>query len=62
LLLFMRLPPLTYSLLFTPLPGWVEYALYSPQVIFAGVAIVMFLAVTLPHWKRRRMTLSEKHM
>ncbi len=41
LLLFVRLPPVVYSLMLVPLPEVVEFALYTPSVLVAGAAIAL---------------------
>ncbi len=62
LLLFMRLPPVGYSLLFVPLPEVLEYALYAPQIIFAGAFAIVVLAIALAYWRGQRIADSEKPM
>lgn len=46
-LFFQRLPPIAYSLLLFPLPEWMEYALYAPQITYVAIfiAVLAFLVV-----------------
>ncbi|HEY5604918.1 MAG TPA: hypothetical protein VIL45_00170 [Thermoplasmata archaeon] len=41
LFLFVRMPPVVYSLTLVPLPEPVEFALYTPVVLVAGAAIAL---------------------
>ncbi|MFQ5838142.1 MAG: hypothetical protein ACE5HJ_05100 [Thermoplasmata archaeon] len=56
LLIFMRVPPLTYSLLILPLPEFVEYALYAPQIILAGMAAAMIPVLVYLQRKERQIS------
>lgn len=60
LLLFMGLPPLTYSLLFTPLPEVAEYALYTPQIFLVIIGLSVLAAASHPYLTRLREGSTEK--
>ncbi len=60
LLLFMRLPPIAYSLLITPLPEVMEYALYAPHLIYAAIVIVLLFAVAIPRRSAHRRARGER--
>ena len=44
IVLFFRLPPITYSLTVVPLPEAVEYFLYTPAAIIAATSLVLLAA------------------
>ncbi len=47
LVLFLRMPPVVYSLTLAGLPEGIEAVLYAPQFLFGGIAVVLALAAML---------------
>ncbi len=62
LLIVMRLPPITYSLLIAKLPEWLEYALYTPQIMFMFLAVIMTVASVFTSLKRSQQIPRESSM
>jgi hypothetical protein len=59
LFLFLRTPPIVYSLTILPLPEPVEYALYAPTALIAVTSLALFVGVLLGG---RVRTSVEKHI
>src|SRR5205823_13380559 len=47
LFLFLRTPPIVYSLTILPLPEPVEYSLYAPTALLAATSLALFVGVLL---------------
>lgn len=58
LVLFLRMPPIVYSLSLVPLPELVEYVLYAPTALIAAASLTLALLVAL---QERSRTDVEKH-
>ena len=55
IVLFIRMPPIVFSLTTLRLPYVVESALYAPTVLIAAVALVLALGIGLRHGLRERV-------
>ncbi|HYY48638.1 MAG TPA: hypothetical protein VFA17_08135 [Thermoplasmata archaeon] len=58
LLLFLRVPSITFSLVLVPLPEPIEYALYAAPALVAGTSLALFLFIL---FRERAWALVEKH-